>query len=211
MTKKQIRNLNKKYIEEVKRKSVFPETFLYSKLIDIVKENFKDFFIDPKDLVQNNNGQINRKKGGKRTVSQAAYEFGEGYFDLKYDSRIGIRTSANSKDKKKVTSTSNISKPNHFWWLISKVYLNKFLLEDARRTVKEFMSLMQKNNEAFSENPEDQKPIKDKTEALFNAKCLDFPSLLKNDPDLDMIKVEDLEIEKSFPAFPLLDDKLWDM
>ena len=144
VSRKYIKVANKKYIEEIKRKTEFPPTFIYSKFINIVKKNFKDFFLESKDLIQNNNGEINQKnKGSKKSLSLGAYEFGEGYFDLKFDGKIGIRTSAPSKDRRSRTPSSNIVKANHFWWLISKAFLNKYLLEDARDTVKEFVDQTQ--------------------------------------------------------------------
>lgn len=111
----------------MKKQSVFVPSFPYTKLIEIVKETFKEFFLDPKDLVQNTNGQINRKKGGKKkTLSQGAYEFGSGFFDIKLDGQIGVRTIPISKDSKTRIPQSSMNKPNHFWWLISKTFLNKY-------------------------------------------------------------------------------------
>lgn len=81
---------------------MFPKSFVYSKLIEVVKTNLKEFFLDPKDLHQNSDGQINRKKGAKKMLSQGAYEFGEGYFDIKFDGKIGVTTGYTSKDRKKV-------------------------------------------------------------------------------------------------------------
>ena len=80
LSKRMIRDMNKKYIEDVNKKSEYPSTFVYSKLIELVKENFKEFFIDPDDIVLNNNAQINRKKGKKYALSQGAYEYGDGFF-----------------------------------------------------------------------------------------------------------------------------------
>lgn len=210
ISKKYVRALNKKYIEEVKRRSMFPDTFIYSKLIDVVKRNLKEFFLDPKDLVQNSNGEINRKKGGKRTLSQGAYEYGDGIFDLKFDGRIGTRTNYNPKDKKGRTSISNINKPNHFWWLISKTYLNKFLLEDARGSLNTFFDEAEKNNELFKHSMESKEESHEKVEVLFKSKCLDFDTLVKNDPDLEGIKQTDVKDSKNFVSCPMLDDKLWD-
>ena len=209
VSKKYVRAMNKKYIDEVKRKSVFPETFIYTKLISSVKKNLKEFFIDPNDLVQNSNGQINRKKGGKKMLSQGAYEYGDGFFDLKFDGRIGVRANFNPKDKKNRLPVTNINKSNHFWWLISKAYLNKFLLEDARNSLNTFIAETDKDNELFKHTSEEEQNKHNKVQALFKPKCLDFETLVKNDPDLQGLDPKDIPSGKSFTNFPLLDDKLW--
>lgn len=210
MSKKVVRAMNKRLIDEVKRKPEFPTTFVYVKLIEIVKKNLKEFFLDPNDLIQNSSGQINRKKGGKKMISQGAYEFGEGYFDLKFDGKIGVRNSFGTKDRKGRAPVSNVNKANHFWWLISKAYLNKFLLEDARNSVSQFLEEVEKESEAFRKEDENDKS-KTKVEGLFNSKCINFETLTKNDPDLEGVKEEEIKEEKVFPDYPLLDDNLWTM
>jgi hypothetical protein len=174
-SKKVLRAINKKYIEEAKRKSTFPETFIYANFIRKIKRNFKEFFINPQDLVQNSNGQINRKKGGKRTLSQGIYEFGEGFFDLKFDGKIGVRSSFNPKNKKIRTSISAVNKANHFWWLVSKAYLNKFLLQDAKDILKSFIDdpvtfEFKEENKDDEEEEETIENIQINIEPLFNSK-----------------------------------------
>jgi hypothetical protein len=160
--------------------------------------------LESKDLVQNNNGEINQKnKGSKKSLCLGAYEFGDGYFDLKFDGKIGIRTVAPNKDRRNRTPSSNIVKANHFWWLISKAFLNKYLLEDARDSLKEFIGQTQQEGD----NKEKDKHVK--IEGLFNKDWIDFDTLVKNDPDLEGIKPEDLKDRKCFQKNPLLDDSLW--
>jgi len=169
ITKKIVKVMNKQYIDEIKRKSVFTETFIYEKFISIIKRELKEFFLDPSELVQNSNGQINRKRGGKKkTLSQGAYEFGNGFFDIKFDGQIGARNILNLKDSKGRIPQSSINKANHFWWLISKTFLNKFLLEDAKRGLEMFLQDSQKERELFKNN-NNQKMI-NKVEPLFNEK-----------------------------------------
>lgn len=206
-SKRMIRAINKKYIEDVNKKSEYPNTFVYSKLIDLVKENFKEFFIDPDDIVLNNNAQINRKKGKKYTLSSGAYEYGDGFFDLKFDGKFGFRQNSIIRDKRSRIPISNINKANHFWWIISKAYLNKFLLEDAKQTLKAFVddSLKQPEDNVL----EEEKEIPNKIKALFNSKWIDFQSLTKSDPDLEGLNEKDLQTSKLFPQFLLNDNKLW--
>lgn len=206
--------MNRKYIEDAKRKAAFPETFIYANLIRKIKKNFKEFFIDPKDLVQNSNGQINRKKGGKRTLSQGIYEFGEGFFDLKFDGKIGIRSNVNPKNKKMRLSISAVNKANHFWWLISKAYLNKFVLQDARNTLKSFLddpkaieSIEENKDEDYEETIEN---IPINLDPLFSSKWLDFNNLIKGDKDLEGIKKEDIDERNEFHNNWFISDELWD-
>lgn len=49
------------------------------------------------------------------------------------------------KDKTKILQC-NINKSNQFWWLVSKVYLNKYHLLDAKDTVDKFFNKMKLTN-----------------------------------------------------------------
>lgn len=219
-SKKHLREANRKYIQEAKRKAVFPPTFVYSKLIQIVKEYMKEFFIDPKDLVQNSSGQINRKKGGKRALSQGAYESGDGPFDLKYDGTLGIRGIKNSKDKKR-GYLNGVSKPNHFWWLISKAFLNYFLLDRAKDCLESFLKGKEIKNKHNSEGEGDNEEKKEESSEkdapvdiskfahLFSTNCQNFESLMKSDTELQGLVKDDIINECQYRKNPLLDDNLW--
>lgn len=143
-------------IEDANKKAEFPKTFVYSKLIEIIKENFKEFFVDPNDLLPHNNSQTGRRKGRKFTLSQGIYEYGDDFFDLKFDGKQNGRTSFVLKDKKNRVPLSNINKSNHFWWLISKAYLNKFLLEDAKDSLNKFISQAAEGGQAEKITGEDK-------------------------------------------------------
>ena len=179
------------------------DSFLYKDLVERSKDNFKEYFFDPKDLVQNNSGQINRKKGGKKkTLSQGAYEFGNGFFDIKFDGQIGFRTVLPNKDGRGRTPNSSVNKSNHFWWLVSKVYLNKYHLEDAKITMGQFMEKM--------------------TQILPEDQVVDFEKLVKDDPELEGLQQSDifeaneklengeLKPKPSLLPCPLLSKTLWD-
>jgi len=115
----------------------------------------KEFYLDPKDLVQNSSGQINRRKGGRRALCQAVYEYGEGPFELKYDRRIGIRSNVNVKDKKR-GPFNGITKGNHFWWLISKAYLNLYHLKDAQDCFNSFVNGTELKKKVIKEEEDDE-------------------------------------------------------
>lgn len=174
---------------------MYIDSFIYAELIDIVKENFKDYFLDAKDLSQNTAGQINRKKGcKKKTLSQGAYEWENGFFGLKFDSQLGVRNSLMVKDKTKILQC-NINKSNQFWWLVSKVYLNKYHLLDAKDTVDKFFNKMKLTNGLMHN--------------LFTNKWVNFEELIKDDPELEGFNISDVE-SKPIPQFdPLMIDDLW--
>lgn len=218
-SKKQLREFNRKYIEEAKRKSVFPKNFIFAKLIEIVKYYMKEFFIDPKDLVQNSSGQINRKKGGKRALSQGVYEAGDGPFDLKFDGTLGIRgNNKNQKDKKRGNS-SGVSKPNHFWWIVSKAFLNYHILSGAKEWLDAFVKGKEiKRPESFvPSEPSEAKEEEEKETSvdiskfmnLLSSNCHDFDSLIKDDEDLEGIQKADITSESKYSKKFLLDDKCW--
>jgi len=175
---------------------------VYSKLIEIVKRDFKEFFLESKDLVQNSNGEINQKhKGNKKSLSQGAYEFGDGIFDLKFDCKIGLRTNVPTRDKRGRSPISNVNKANHFWWLISKAYLNKYLLKDAKKSLKSFIN----KNEAEKESETNKSGF----HKLFSHECLDFETLVENDLDLEGVQESDVKDTKIYPHVEFLDDNLW--
>lgn len=146
------------------------------------------------------------KGGKKKTLSQGAYEFGCGYFDIKFDGQIGVRTSLPINHKKRIIN-SGVNKSNHFWWLISKVYLNKFLLEDSKNSLQTFFDKAKKDKENYlsADNGQPKPAI----EPLLDESCLDFEKLVKNDPELEGLNAEDLQEKAHFQPNPLLDDNLW--
>ena len=127
------------------------------------------------------------------------------FFDLKFDGKFGVRQNSMIKDKRMRVPISNINKANHFWWIISKAYLNKFLLEDAQQTLKSFFYESRKPL-IDTNNNEEIKESSNTTNLFLNSKWRDFDLLVKNDQDLDGISFADIKNTKSFPSYYLIDD-----
>ena len=127
-------------------------------------------------------------------------------FDIKFDDQIGVKTSLLMNHKKRIPN-SGVKKSNHFWWLISKVYLNKFLLEDSKNCLQTFFDKVKQDKKAFLDLENNQtKPV---VKPLFDESCLDFKTLVKNDPELESLDASELKEKADFQSYPLLDDNLW--
>lgn len=101
----------------------------------------------------------------------------------------------------------NVNKSNHFWWLVSKSFLNKYLLEDSKKTLNEFVqSHMSKDSK--EEDKENETDSVAQMLRIFDSQCYDFDSLTKGDEDL--AGVEESLFKLSIPdKLPLLDDQNW--
>ena len=62
-------------------------------------------------------------------------------------------------------------------------------------------------NKAFSSIENNQ--TKPAIEPLFDESCLDFKTLVKNDPELEGLDANELKEKTDCQPYPLLDDNLW--
>ncbi|CAI2364792.1 unnamed protein product [Moneuplotes crassus] len=212
LTKKQAIESNMKYIELMSKESVFPPDFIYSKLFKIVKQNLKEFFVNPVDLVINSNGNISWPKGGKKTLAYGTYETEGGFYGLNYYATLGVRCNQSSLNPTKGSISSGCTDSNNFWWLLSKVYLNRDLLESAKECLDSFFSAKEYSNnkeEEKGENLTQQKSIDEtKFTKLFQNSCHDYNSLMKEDGDLEGLTQEHISQELSYPIPPQHDISL---